>query len=128
MRVNEEKLIAALLSSNSTKEASLKSGVAERTIYTYKQKPEFKQRLNQAKTEMLEMTVAKLSNSTAEATEVLADVMKDKEANPQTRIYAARSVLEFAAKYTDTVDVAQRLEALERRQAENSSKTEGWME
>lgn len=124
-KVNTEKLISALISCNTIKEASQQSGVPERTIYTYMQKPDFKQQLNEAKNKMLERTIAKLSSSTTEAADVLNEIMNDKAANPQVRVSSARSVLEFASKYTETLDIVQRLEALERQSAENSSNDEG---
>lgn len=54
-----------------------------------------------------------LRGSLEDATAVVRELMADPLAPPQTRLNAARTVLEFALKATEQLDILTRLEALE---------------
>ena len=52
--------------------------------------------------------------SLSPAIKTLNDIMQDDDVNGQIRVSAARSLLEFSLKATEQLDIADRLEALER--------------
>lgn len=48
-----------------------------------------------------------------EAVQTLTAIMGNEQNGPQSRIQAARSVLEYGVKLTELTDIAARVEALE---------------
>jgi hypothetical protein len=54
------------------------------------------------------------------AADILADIAQDIEQNAQVRVSACRSLLDSATRFNEQIDILQRIEELERLQAENS--------
>ena len=116
----DEILIAALLESRNLAEVSKKTNTPPRTLYTMLQNKTFKENLNTAKSNMLNQAVSKLNNYTAMAVDILAEIAQDNEQNGQVRVSACRSLLDITVRLNEQIDVLNRLEELERLQAENS--------
>lgn len=53
---------------------------------------------NQAKAEVLRNTITSINKNMLEAVNVIAEVMRDKKANPATRLQAAQTILSGANK------------------------------
>lgn len=113
-RLQNEDIIAALISEGSIKGASEALGCNTRTIYERMKKPEFKEMYTQAKGEILKQATAKLQGNLCGAVETLAEIMNDKETAKQTRVNSAVSILQYGARFTETTDLYERLEALEK--------------
>ena len=84
-------------------------------------KPEFKERYAQAKADILKTATAKLQGNLCGAIDTLAEIMTDTEAAKQTRVNSAVSILQYAARFTETTDILERLEAIEEAQAMNDN-------
>lgn len=109
----QEQILQALLTSSTVREASRSSGIPEATIYKYLKKPEFKRLYKEQKAELINQATGYLQSITAQAVETIKEIADDTEINPQTRLTACRSILEYSIKLTETNDILQRLEALE---------------
>ena len=113
MTPNKEKLLAALLTSRSKKEAAAAAGIAERTMRTYFEDPELCQRYREAFAGVIEDATRQAQALLMPALSTLETVMTDEEINPAARVNAAKIALDYAVRLTDQNDLAERLAALE---------------
>lgn len=116
-RLTDEEIIAALLAKGTVKGAAACLECATRTLYERMKKPEFKELYAQARAHLLKTATAKLQGQLCGAIDTLTEIMNDKETAPQTRANCATSILQFAARFTETTDILERLEAIEEAQA-----------
>lgn len=116
-RLTDEAIIAALIAEGSIKGAAASLHCTTRTLYERMKKPEFKDLYAQAKADILKTATAKLQGNLCGAIDTLTEIMKDEEAPKQTRVNSAVSVLQYAARFTETTDILERLEAIEEAQA-----------
>lgn len=120
-RLTDEVIIASLITEGSIKAAAASLKCATRTLYERMKTPEFKELYSQAKTEILRAATVKLQGNLCGAIDTLADIMQDEDAAKQTRVNAAVSILQQAARFTETTDILERLEAIEEIQAMNNN-------
>jgi len=120
-RLQDEEIITALIAEGSIKGAAASLECATRTLYERMKKPEFKDLYAQAKGEILKTATAKLQGNLCGAIDTLTEIMTDKEAPKQTRANCAVSILQYAARFTETTDILERLEAIEEAQALNNN-------
>lgn len=111
----KDQALAALVTHSTIREASKSSGIPERTLWRYMEQPDFSERLAVEKGKLISSASDRLKSKLDAATQAIADVMEDAEAPPQTRVNAARTILEFSLKYTEMADVIHRLNELERQ-------------
>ncbi len=114
-----EKIISALLSYSTVKEAAKYLKMAESTLYNYLKDENFKEKYNEAKTATLSQTTGYLQSNMAKATENIVKLIDDKKTPPQTRLNASRTVLEYGIKLTESIDILPRIELLEQSQKAN---------
>lgn len=114
MTPNKEKLLAALLTSRSKKEAAAAAGIAERTMRTYFEDPEFCQRYRQAFAGVIEDATRQAQALLMPALSTLQTVMEDEEIPAQARITAAKSIIDYSLKLTEQADILEQLRELER--------------
>lgn len=114
MTPNKEKLLAALLTSRSKKEAVAAAGIAERTMRTYFEDPEFCQRYREAFAGVIEDATRQAQALLMPALSTLQTVMEDEEIPAQARITAAKSIIDYSLKLTEQADILEQLRELER--------------
>lgn len=114
VKKNDEIIIAALISTPTVKAAAEAAGVSESVIYTRLKNPEFKERYDKERREVLTQSAAALQTHLGAAIEAMGEIVSDKETNPQTRLNAAEAVIRNTLKLTERTDVLDRLDALER--------------
>lgn len=114
MTTNKEKLLAALLTSRSKKEAAAAAGIAERTMRTYFEDPEFCQRYREAFAGVIEDATRQAQALLMPALSTLQTVMEDEEIPAQARITAAKSIIDYSLKLTEQADILEQLRELER--------------
>lgn len=95
------------------KEASELTGIPQPTIYANLRKEDFKRAYYEAKSDMLRQTTTFLQAKTSEAVKIIETIAKDASVNPQTRVSACRTLLEYSLKFTETGELLERLSALE---------------
>lgn len=120
MTPNKEKLLAALLTSRSKKEAAAAAGIAERTMRTYFEDPEFCQRYREAFAGVIEDATRQAQALLMPALSTLQTVMEDEEIPAQARITAAKSIIDYSLKLTEQADILEQLRELERWKEELS--------
>ena len=114
MTPNKEKLLAALLTSRSKKEAAAAAGIAERTMRTYFEDPEFCQRYREAFAGVIEDATRQAQALLMPALSTLQTVMEDEDIPAQARITAAKSIIDYSLKLTEQADILEQLRELER--------------
>lgn len=120
-RLTDEAIISALVAEGSIKGAAASLKCATRTLYERMKSPEFKDLYAQAKADILKTATAKLQGKLCEAVDTLTEIMTDEEAAKQTRANCAVSILQYGARFTETTDILERLEAIEEAQAMNDN-------
>lgn len=113
MTPNKEKLLAALLTSKTKKEAAEAAGISDRTMRTYFEDAEFCKRYREAFASLVQDATRQAQQLLSSALSTLRDVMEDDELPATARIGAARIALDYAVRLTDQNDIAERLTALE---------------
>ena len=113
MTPNKEKLLAALLTSRSKKEAAAAAGIAERTMRTYFEDPEFCQRYREAFAGVIEDATRQAQALLMPALSTLQTVMEDEEIPAQARITAAKSIIDYSLRLTEQADILEQLRELE---------------
>lgn len=89
-------------------------GVNRRTIAAQLQRPEVQEELAARRERMIEAACDGLRDAAQNAVAITRSIMEDPENAPQVRINAAGSVLQYALRYCDQVDIEKRIAALER--------------
>lgn len=102
--VSNEEIIAALIQNGTIKEAAAAAGITPRTIYDRMQDKEFKAEYIEAKSEIIRKAVFMINTKLAEAIETTAAIMADTEANPATRLQAAQTIFNSAAKFAERLN------------------------
>ncbi|MBP1934892.1 helix-turn-helix transcriptional regulator [Ammoniphilus resinae] len=110
----QEQVIVALLNYPTIKQAADASGVGETTIYRWLRDEDFKQSYKEVRHKALGNTIARLQQVSQQAVNTLQEVMMDDTATPNSRVSAAKAVLEMAFKAYELEDLAQRVEELEK--------------
>lgn len=108
-----EKILAALLTCSTKKEAASLAGVSVRTVHTYLQDPDFAAEYMEAKKNLIRDAGDQIKRSLAPAIEALHTIATDPKAAKTARVNAARTLLEYGIKLDEHTDILDRLEALE---------------
>jgi hypothetical protein len=115
LNAKQSLVLDALMKMPSIEEAASVSNVGTRTIYRWLKDPPFKNAYLEARREVMGHSIAKVQQATGAAIETLKAVMADSAEKSGARVSAARTVLELALRGLETLDLEQRIEALERR-------------
>jgi transposase-like protein len=119
----KEEAVAALLSHRNLEEAARAIGVVPNTLLRWMKEPEFVAAYQAAKRAAFGQAIARLQQMSGAAVSVLAKIMLDTTAPASTRVRAADSVLDHAAKAIEFEDIEVRVSQLEQA-AEASKLTE----
>jgi hypothetical protein len=112
----DEMLLMALACGATVEAAAQKAGVSRGTANRRLKDPEFRQRLQEVRTEMVQRTAGMLTAAAGEAVKTLLDLQKGTVPHA-SRLGAARSVLEIGIKMRESADLAERVAALEAQAA-----------
>ena len=96
----EETLLQALLTCPNVSQVSEKTGIPRATIYSIMKRDNFRERLAEARQEAVADAVGYLQGNLRECSEVLMEIVRNKEAPAQVRINAANSVFQNARGLT----------------------------
>jgi hypothetical protein len=110
----QEEAIAALLSQRNIDEAARVAGVGTRTLIRWLKLPEFKSAYREARRAAFGQSIARLQQASSAAVSTLLKAMVDPSTPPSTKVRAAESVLNHAAKAIEIEDIEARLSELER--------------
>jgi hypothetical protein len=110
----KEEAIAALLTHRNVEEAAKATGIGTRTLIRWMQNPEFDAAYREARRAAYGQAIARLQQGSGAAASTVLKMMLDPTVPASTRVRAAVSVLEHAAKAIEIEDVEVRLSELER--------------
>ena len=119
----KEAAIAALLTQRNHEEAARAVGISPKTLLRWQKLPEFQAAYRQALRDAHAQSTARLQQASGAAVSTLLKVMVDGNTPASTRVRAADSVLDHAAKAIELEDIQARLAELER--AFEASKSTG---
>jgi transposase-like protein len=110
----KEDAIAALLSQRNIDEAARTAGIGARTLLRWMKDPEFDEAYRKARRLAFGQAVVRLQQASGAAVSTLLKIMVDPLAPHSTRVRAADSVLDHAAKSIEIEDIEVRVSELER--------------
>ena len=114
-----ELLLAALLTNPTVKEAAASISMPETTAYNWLRKPDFSEEYRRRKRQAVSEASDYLQKKISEAAQVIITIMNNADAPSQTRLSAARSIIEFGYKIVEQDEIIARIEALEARSGDN---------
>ena len=109
----QRQFIQALLACGDVVSACEEATVSRSTAYRWMQEPAFMSALREAEREALLATSRRLVRLGGKAVQVLEDTLGDVEAPAAVRVRAADSVLTKLLQLRETVDLEERIAALE---------------
>ena len=109
----KEQAIAALLTQRTTEDAARSVGIGPATLLRWLKEPEFDAAYRAARRAAFSQSIARLQQASSAAVATLLKIMVDQNAPPSTRVRAADSVLDHAAKSIEIEDIEVRVAALE---------------
>jgi DNA-binding NarL/FixJ family response regulator len=109
----EETLLLELACGASYHEAAKRAAVSVATVKRRMANLLFRRQVSKLRAEMLAQASGKLASSATAAVAVLVDIASDKEAGVRDRLSAARAVLEHAQGFSETLELAERVCAIE---------------
>jgi len=118
------KAIKALLSYDTIDEASKAVKISRSTMYRYFNDPLFVKELRVAKRQMVNRAIMRLQQTCGDATTALAEICRDKEAPPSSRITAAKEILNQSIKAIELEEIEQRITILEKEFSQMPKKKE----
>lgn len=115
-KLNDERIVLALLAAGNVRAAAQTAGVSERTIRARLKEPDFNKLLTEIKSQAVQAATSALSDSMGEAVAVLRDVMIDTDNAAAVRLQAASEILRQALRFYSLADLEARISALEAAQ------------
>jgi hypothetical protein len=109
----KENAIVALLTHRNIEEAAKAVGISTKTLLRWTKEPEFDTAYRAARRTAFSQSVARLQQASGAAASTLLKIMVDPGTPPATRVRAADSVLDHAAKAIELEDIEVRVTALE---------------
>ena len=114
--MNDEQLIAALVSAGTVRKAASAAGCSESTIRNRLKDAEFRAMYEERKSELLQTAAASMLAKLEDATSAISDLMSDEGCPANVRLAAADSLLRHCLRYLSAADIERRLAALEAAQ------------
>jgi len=108
------RVVEALMSTRTIREASELSGVPERTLYRIMSNAEFSKLYREARSLAVSIATAKLQKASSLAVHTLSEIMEDAEASASARVSACKTVIDLALRAYELEDLTSRVSALER--------------
>jgi hypothetical protein len=115
LKPQQAKAIAALLTESNTRAAAAACGTSETQLRRWLGLPAFQAELRTASSAAIDVAIMRLSAMTAEAVDVLQEIMTDENASPGTRLQAVNIHLSRLLDYRNMVTLEKRIEELERK-------------
>jgi hypothetical protein len=108
----EDKLLLTLACGATVDSAARECRLSPRTVYRRLADPAFRRRLHAVRADTLQRGAGALTAATGEAVRTLLELLKPAVA-PNTRLGAARAVLDSAVRLRENTELEERMAALE---------------
>jgi hypothetical protein len=110
----DAEVILALACGATPESAALKAGLSLRTVYRRLSQPRFRDQVQQSRAEMVRRAVGMFTAVGMASINTLKS-LQESAASEAVRLGAARAIIELGCKLRETVEVRERLTALEAR-------------
>ena len=110
---NQEKAMAALLTSDTQAEAAAKCGLTDRTLRGYLADPAFNAEYQRRKRQLVSDATRQIQSSYRVAIRALRNIVESDLTSEAGTISAAPALLEYGLKFTEINEIMTRLEDLE---------------
>ena len=118
----KEEAVVALLTQRTIQDAAESIGIGTATLLRWMKDPEFDAAYREARRAAFSQSIARLQQMSAAAAATLGKVMVDPNTPPSTKVRAADSILDHAAKAIEIEDIEARLAALEAASGKNGAR------
>lgn len=116
-KIDDERILAALIASGSIRAAAKAAGIAESTIRNRMADTAFRAKYDKLRFDLLQEATAGLTAKLDSATATIAEIMEDDQNPANVRLAASDSLLRHCLRYFSTAEMERRIEALEALQA-----------
>jgi len=115
LNVRQRRVLSALLSEPTVKDAAKAAGVGRRTVYRYMAEPVFQAALRDAQGQMLRLAVARMAGLMEKALDVIGLDLEPGHDKAHIRLRAAALVLRHYPGLVEVHNLEERVSALEAR-------------
>lgn len=98
MKVSDEEIVSALLTSSTNEQAAKKIGLSVTQLYRRMKTEAFKNRYSVAKQQIFEIVLEKAQLALSEALDTMIDVMRDQNSGQQIKLNAAVALVNTATR------------------------------
>jgi hypothetical protein len=113
LREQERMAVALLARGKNNRETATELGIAERTLYNWRQKPVVQRAIFLRQQQIISDNESKTIELLPEAIATLKAIMRDPLARPSDRIAASRALINGAGRYQETQMLNRKLANLE---------------
>ncbi|MGW2580630.1 hypothetical protein ACWCYZ_04700 [Streptomyces virginiae] len=111
MTTNRPAAVLALAQGRSNHQAATDAGVSTRTVLRWREDEQFLQDIAEARTQLLRLAVGRLAAGAVKAVDTLVDALDTERG--QARVQAAKVLLDATLALRESLDLEERLTALE---------------
>lgn len=115
LNIRQDRFLKALLEAPSIEKACEMAGINKTTGYKYLKDEKFLTEYRKLRREAMQQVTARLQKASEEAVNVLREVMNDKNASPNSKVQAAKNVLEIAYRSIELDDIQERIAMIENK-------------
>lgn len=109
---NNEQLIIALVTTPTVREAAIKAGVSEATVYKRLKDEAFKKAYTEYKQKLIEDSATALSLQLGDAVTALGEIVRDKETPAAVRLQAADTIIKDSLRIREHIQLTNDVELL----------------
>ena len=110
----QERFLKAMLETTSIEQACAVASITKNTAYKYLKDETFMKEYRALRRELMQQVTATLQKSSSDAVKTLNEVMLDVDSTPNSRVQAAKNILEMAYRSLELDDIQERLEVIEK--------------
>lgn len=106
--VSNEEIITALLQNGTVNDAAAAAGITPREIYSRMQDREFKAAYEAERNSIIRQAAISANRRLEDAIETVADIMNSPDVTPETRLQAARTIINNAGMLAERLEKAEK--------------------
>lgn len=114
MKEYSEVVITAFATYTRTVDLMKATGLSKSTIVKYKNDSHLRELAEERRLQVVKESVYKMQSELTKCVDTLVEIRDNTENNPQIRVYACNCIMNHCRDWTLSVDVMERIEALER--------------
>lgn len=112
MRITDEKMLEALITTGNIKESAEILGCTRKSIYDRLKKPEFYAKLQAERKNAFALASTQITDAQSTAINTLLNIMTDAESGTMAKVRSAQAVLDVALKVTQITDIVEEIQEI----------------